>query len=413
MKMSQAFIYTFKDIPSEIKGTSVSLLWRAGFIDRLGSGIYSFLPLGWRVHQKISQIIREEMNKIAALEICLPALQPKELWRETSRWDKIDPPLFQLKDRHGKELALGSTHEEVITDIVRKRVKSFKDLPLILYQIQAKFRNEQRATSGLLRTREFIMKDAYSFHPDEENLEDTYKKIISAYKKIFQRCGLPTLQVKADTGTIGGVSSHEFMIVSQAGEDKILLCPKCGFAANVEVYQDDNCPSCKSRLEQKDTIEIAHIFNLGTEYSEKMGAYYLDNKDKRQPIVMGCYGIGVGRLLASIVEVSHDKNGIIWPKNIAPFQIHLVLLNNEKKIIEQANKIYQNFTKENIDVLLDDRPISAGQKLVESDLIGIPLRVIISSKTVEKNQVEIKARAGEKTSYLDMAGMVDKIKKML
>jgi len=179
MKMSQAFIYTFKDIPSEIKGTSVSLLWRAGFIDRLGSGIYSFLPLGWRVHQKISQIIREEMNKIAALEICLPALQPKELWRETSRWDKIDPPLFQLKDRHGKELALGSTHEEVITDIVRKRVKSFKDLPLILYQIQAKFRNEQRATSGLLRTREFIMKDAYSFHPDEENLEDTYKKIIT------------------------------------------------------------------------------------------------------------------------------------------------------------------------------------------------------------------------------------------
>lgn len=412
MKQSKSFIFTSKEVPSDIKGISANLLWRGGFIDQLSSGIYSILPLGWRVHQRISQIIREELNNIGGQEIYLPALQPKEIWMESNRWDKMDPPLFKLKDRHNKEFALGSTHEEVITQLVGKKVKSFKELPFMLYQIQVKFRNELRATSGLLRTREFIMQDAYSFHQDEQDFQKYYQQIINAYKNIFKRCGVPTLLVEASSGTIGGKSSHEFMIIAESGEDKIVICPKCNFAANVEVYKKDNCPKCKNRLDIKNCIEIGHIFNLGTQYSKKINANFINSKNQQKPLIMGCYGIGIGRLLASIVEASHDNCGIIWPSEIAPFQIHLIILQNEKRVIENGNDIYNVLEKNKFQVLYDEREISAGQKLVESDLLGIPLRIVISEKTLEKNAVELKLRQENKFELVEISQLIDKIKKM-
>lgn len=413
MKQSQVFIYTFKDAPKELQGASAVLLWKAGFIDQLASGIYSFLPLGWRVHQKISKIISQEMDKIGGQEVYLPSLQPKALWLETSRWDKIDPPLFKLKDRHDKDLALGSTHEEVITEIIRKRIKSFKDLPFMLYQIQVKFRNELRPTLGLLRTREFVMKDAYSFHSDEKDFQGFYKLVISAYKNIFRHCGICAVLVEADPGTIGGKSSHEFMVLAESGEDKVVLCPKCDFAANFTVFKEKHCPKCKSFLLQKNCIEIAHIFNLNNVYSQKMGAYFLDNGGKRKPLLMGCYGIGIGRLMASIVEASNDQNGIIWPKEISPFQIHLLTLEQNKKVLNVAAKIYQDLENLGFEVLFDDRSLSFGQKLVESDLIGIPLRLVVSSKTVEKNAIEVKSRAEKKVELIKISSLVDKVKKLV
>lgn len=412
MRQSQAFIRTKRLPPKEAESISHKYLVQGDFVDCLMSGVFSLLPLGLRVHEKIENIIREEMDAIGGQKMCLPALQPKSLWMETGRWKTMEPPLFKLKDVHGKEIGLGSTHEEVITDIVRKRIKSYKDLPFALYQIQNKFRNELRATGGLLRTREFVMKDLYSFHISFSDLDKYYNRVSKVYKKIFKRCGLKAIQVEASAGAIGGGESHEFMVLAETGEDKIVMCQKCNWAANLEIGKKYKvCPKCKGRLVQKSSIEVGHLFKLGTEYSKKMKADFIDKDGKEKPIVMGCYGIGLGRAMATIVEIHHDEKGIIWPKNISPFDIHLLCLQpTNKKVVQSAEKLYKTCQKNNIDILYDNRLASAGVKLNDADLIGIPIRLVVSEKTVGKDAVEFKLRKEKKIELIKINKIIQKIR---
>lgn len=406
MKQSKLFIKTKKQAPKGAETISHKYLTRGDFIDQTAAGIYSFLPLGWLVCKKIENIIREEMNNLGGQELFMPTLVPQNLWQETKRWETINPPLFRVKDRHKKEFGLGSTHEEVITDLVRKRVDSYQDMPLYLYQIQNKFRNEMRATGGLLRVREFIMKDLYSFNASEKESMDFYNKAKEAYLKTFKRCGLEVTAVEADSGTIGGSLSHEYILFTETGEDKILVCSKCGYAANVEKAGDiKECPNCQSSLEKKNGIEVGHTFYLGTKYSEAMKAEFVDKNGKKKPIVMGCYGIGIGRLMAAAVESSHDNNGIIWPKNISPYQVHLLDL----ECNGEAEKIYKDLL-DNKEILYDDRDDkSAGEKFADADLIGIPIRLVISKKTLDKNSVEIKKRGSKKIELIEINNIVKKI----
>ena len=394
MKQSQLFCKTKKEAPKEAETISHKLLVRADFIEQTISGVYRFLPLGFKVLEKIEKIIDKEMFNLGAQKLYLPALQNKKLWLETGRWEKIDPPLFKIKDRHQKETALGSTHEEEITDIIRKRINSYQNLPFSLYQIQTKFRNEMRATGGLLRTREFLMKDLYSFHSNEKDLENFYQKVKKTYFQIFKKCGLKTICVEAVSGTIGGNISHEFMTLADAGEDTVLICKKCTYAANIEkAGKIKVCPKCKSNLERKKAIEISHIFNLGTKYSKAMSANFIDKNAKTKPILMGCYGIGIPRLLATIAEIHHDEKGIIWPKEVAPFQIHLIQIENNNKIKKQSEKIYKDLQRANFKVLYDERDRTVGEKFADADLIGIPLRIVVSERTLKQNSVELKERS--------------------
>jgi len=405
MKYSQSLIKTYKETPREAENISSALLLRGGFIDQETSGVYSLLPLGWKVIAKISQIIREEMEAIGGQEVFLPSMQPKELWQETGRWDKMDPPLFKFKDRHEKDFALGSTHEEVIVDLARDRISSYKELPQMLYQIQTKFRNEIRSTGGLLRTREFLMKDAYSFHKNDEDLEKYYQKVIQAYHKIFKRCGVEARIVEAHSGSIGGKRSNEFMLLSKTGEDKIYLCGACDWAVNLEVTRDvKTCPGCGGQIKVANAIEVAHIFYLGDLYSKKMKATFTDEDGKPKPFVMGCYGIGIPRLAAAIVEANHDEKGIIWPENIAPFEVYLAELAEGK-----AKEIYAHLTQAGIEVLYDDRPDSAGVKFSDADLLGVPYRAIVSEKTGDK--IEVKRRDEEKSSLTTFDKFIEQLRK--
>lgn len=407
MRYSQSLIKTFKETPREADNVSSSLLLRGGFIDQEMSGIYSLLPLGFRVITKISNIIREEMDAIGGQEVFLPVLQPKELWEESGRWNTIDPPLLKLKDRHNKDLALGSTHEEVIVDLVRDRISSFKELPQMLYQIQTKFRNEQRFTGGLLRNKEFLMKDAYSFHADQKEFEEYYKKVIEAYRKIFKRMNLDVHLVNSHSGSIGGKKSNEFMLLSETGENTIYLCGACDYAVNAELTTDvKTCPACGGEVKVARAIEVAHIFMLDDLYSKKMGAFFADSSGKQKNFIMGCYGIGIPRVMAAIVEISHDNNGIIWPESIAPTQVYLADLTNGR-----ADKIYDELTKSGIDVLYDDREVSAGVKFSDADLLGIPYRLVVSEKTLKEDKIEVKKRADEKSSLIRLDKIIDDLKK--
>ncbi len=411
MYQSDLFSKTKKEAPKGAKTISHKYLTRGDFIDQLSAGIYSFLPLGWRVHNKIENIIRKEMDKLGGQELFMPTLIPKNLWEGTDRWEKIDPPLFVVSDRHKKEFGLGSTHEEVITDLVKKRIRSYQDLPLYLYQIQNKFRNEMRATGGLLRVREFIMKDLYSFHFSEKEAMEFYEKVKSAYLKIFKTAGLEVVAVEADSGTIGGNLSHEFMLIAKTGEDQILVCSKCGYGANVEkVGKAKKCPKCDSDLGIKTCIENGHTFFLGDKYSKAMGAKFVDKEGEEKSIIMGCYGIGLGRLMATIVEANHDEKGIIWPKSVAPFDIHLLSLAKEEGEVKKASdQLYYDLEKKGLEVLYDNRDKSAGEKFVESDLIGIPVRLVVSAKTLEKNSVEMKKRKSGKIKLIKIKGAVEKL----
>ena len=407
MKFSGRFVKTFKEKPKEAENISAELLLRGNFIDKEASGIYSLLPLGWRVIKKISDIIREEMDAINGQEIMMPTLQPKELWLETDRWDHMDPPLFKLKDRHDKEFTIGPTHEEVIVDIVRDRVSSFRDLPFMLYQIQTKFRNEQRSTGGLLRVREFLMKDAYSFHADEKEFNEYFQKVVEAYCKIFKRCGVEVRLVEAHSGSIGGKKSNEFMVLAENGEDEIFLCSTCEWAANVEIVTDaKKCPSCGGEIKKAKAIEVGHIFMLGDLYSKKMGANFTDQNGNKKPIIMGCYGIGIGRLAATIVEISHDDKGIIWPEKIAPYEVHLISLDQD----EATEKLYRQLLDADIEVLYDDRKESAGVKFADADLIGIPMRITISQKTISDESCEIKERGKEDLKMVKLDSVIEHLR---
>lgn len=397
---------TRKEAPKDELATNAKLLIRAGFIEKLGAGIYNFLPLGWRVHKKIEQIIREEMNAIGGQELNLAALHPKGIWEKTGRWNSFDV-LYKWED-----YALGATHEEVLTPIAGEFVTSYRDLPLYLYQIQVKFRDEPRAKSGLLRCREFIMKDLYSFHANEEDRAAYYETVKGAYEKIFKRVELSALYTEASGGAFSN-RSHEFQVITGAGEDEIIYCPSCDFAQNTEianVKEGKECDSCHRPLRLARAIEAGNIFPLGTRFSEAFGAYFMDQHNVRKPMVMGSYGIGLGRLMGTIVEVHHDKTGIIWPEEVAPYQVYLIgIMNNESGIREKADGVYQELQKAGIEVLYDDREgVSAGEKFADADLIGIPVRLVVSEKTREK--IEWKRRDKERTEVLNLPAILKKLK---
>lgn len=391
MRQTQLFTKTLREAPKDEISLNAQLLIRAGFIDKLMAGVYTYLPLGLRVLNKIQNIVREEMNAIGGQEILMPALTPKENWEATGRWDKIDV-LFKLEGAGKKELALGSTHEEVVTPLVKKFVKSYKDLPVAVYQIQNKFRNEPRAKSGLLRGREFNMKDLYSFHCDEQDLENYYEKSKEAYLKIFRRCGLEAEIVEASGGVFSQFS-HEFQVFTEFGEDDVYFCGNCQRHQNKELATDSTCPYCQQKRELKKAIEVGNIFKLKTKFSAPFDFKYVDEAGKQQAVIMGCYGIGPSRVMGAIVEVSHDDKGMIWPESVAPYQIHLVSLCKTDEDKQKADEVYDKLLKLGKEVLYDDRvDCSAGQKFADSDLLGIPTRIVISQKTLEKDIVEVKDR---------------------
>ncbi|MDD2730705.1 MAG: His/Gly/Thr/Pro-type tRNA ligase C-terminal domain-containing protein [Candidatus Portnoybacteria bacterium] len=401
-----------REAPKDEESLNAIWLIRAGFIDKLAAGIYSFLPLGLKTLRKIENIIREEMIAIGGQEILMPALHPKENWEKTGRWSTLDV-LFKLSGVGDKDYALGSTHEEIVSPLVKKIVFSYKDLPLYLFQIQTKFRNEPRAKSGLLRTREFSMKDLYSFHADAADLDKYYEKAIAAYKNIFKKCGLgeKTYLTLASGGSFSKYS-HEFQTASETGEDTIYICQKCQLAINKEI-KDENpvCPECQNKdFKETFAVEVGNIFKLGTKYSAPFDLKYKDEKGQEQTVIMGCYGLGPTRLMGAVVETYHDDKGLIWPEEVAPFKIHLLALGDDDKIKKEADKLYEKLLAEGLEVLYDERAISPGEKFAEADLIGLPWRLVISEKTLEKKSVELKKRDAKEVELIDLDKAAKKLK---
>ncbi|TET84825.1 MAG: hypothetical protein E3J36_00410 [Candidatus Nealsonbacteria bacterium] len=401
MLHSQLFTKTLKEAPKDEKSINAQFLLRGGFIYKEMAGAYTYLPLGLRVLRKIEEIIREEMENIGAEELLMSIFQPKKIWEETGRWSKeIGEVMYKCKE-NGKDIGLGPTHEEMITDIVRNFIKSFKDLPRALFQIQTKFRKEPRARSGLLRGREFDMKDLYSFHKSEEDFKKYYEKVKKSYLKILKRCGLEAIVTEASGAGFIKDFTHEFQVLAEGGEDIIIYCEANHFSQNKEISKfkaGDKCPICKKTLKKGKSIEVGNIFPLGTKYSKAMKAYFTDKAGSRKLMIMGCYGLGPSRIMGAIVEVRHDKNGIIWPKTVAPFQVHLIQIENSKIVKKASQKLYQDLQKQGIEVLYDDREEkSAGEKFADGDLIGIPTRIVVSEKTLKKDCVEIKKRGEKKT----------------
>ncbi|MFW6279191.1 MAG: proline--tRNA ligase [Bacillota bacterium] len=562
MKMSEFYLPTLKEDPAEAEIVSHKLMLRAGMIRKHSSGIYSYLPLAWRVIKKIEKIVRREMDRAGSQEVLLPVMQSAEIWKDSERWEDFGPLMIKFEDRKGREYCLGPTHEEVVTDLVRDEVRSYKDLPFNLYQIQTKVRDEIRPRFGVMRGREFMMKDAYSLDRDYAGLDDSYQAMYDAYSNVFASCGLETRVVEADTGAMGGKDSHEFMVLADDGEDDIVLCPECDYAANNEraysvvqdgsemseeekkelttkktpgqktiedltsfldvsekrlikavavladgepvlalvrgddqlneiklknylqavelqpvpeeefssyfgspagfvgpigledvkiiadnqiksvvngvsganqldvhyinvnperdfkvtaytdlrlVKQGDLCKNCGSQLEIKSGIEVGHIFKLGTKYSSSMDATYLDDEGQEKPIVMGSYGIGITRLVAAAIEQNHDQYGIIWPQAIAPFQVIILPLGGGKEIQETAFDLYEFLQENDVEVLLDDRQERAGVKFNDADLIGIPLRITIGSRSLENGVLEVKERASGEEYNIPLGDAGNKI----
>jgi prolyl-tRNA synthetase len=414
MRQSKFFTKAVKELPKDETSFNAKELIRAGFVDKVAAGVYSFLPLGLKVHEKISQIIREEMNVIGGQEISMPTLIPKESWEATGRWKSFDV-LFRLAGADRKEYGLGATHEEVITPLMKKFISSYKDLPAAPYQIKTKFRNELRAKAGLIRGREFSMKDMYSFHKDEKDLDDFYKVATEAYFKIYKRLELG--EITYLTYASGGSfckSSHEFQTLTEAGEDTIYICKKCRVAINKEIINEQKtCPECGDKdFTEKKAVEVGNIFKLGNRFSKPFGLDYMDEKGQKQDVVMGCYGIGISRLVGAIVETNHDERGIIWPEEIAPFKVHLIeVKSKEAKVRKEAEKLYNDLAENGVEVLYDDREdISAGEKFAEADLIGCPYRLVISEKTLAQDSVELKKR-NEKE--LDMVKISELVKQLI
>lgn len=555
MRYSQYLLPTLKESPADAEIVSHQLMTRAGMIRKVAAGIYNYMPFGLRSVRKVEAIVRQEMNRAGAIECLMPMANPAELWQESGRWEKYGKELLRFKDRKDTDFCMGPTHEEVVTDIVRNTVKSYRQLPLNLYQIQTKFRDEIRPRFGLMRGREFIMKDAYSFDLDDAGADAAYQKMYQAYRRIFQRCGLKFRAVEADSGAIGGNFSHEFMVLAESGEDGIVSCNQCEYAANVEKAEircsddfagagtrslqkiatpgqktiaevaaflqvpphqlvktlivqtsrdelvavllrgdrelnqikllnllgcdwvvmaeeaevvkatgaptgfagpvglqlriiadnevrllsdfvvganekdqhylgvnlerdfkvdrfadlrqaigGDPCPRCAGQLESWRGIEVGHVFKLGTKYSEAMHATVLDDQGQARTLIMGCYGIGIGRTVAASIEQNHDENGVIWPMPIAPFQVLVVILNpNDDALRQAAEKLYAELLELGVEVLLDDRDERPGAKFKDADLIGIPLRVTVGARGLKEGQVELKARAGEELEMLPLA----------
>ncbi|MBI2451291.1 MAG: proline--tRNA ligase [Parcubacteria group bacterium] len=411
MRQSQLFTKILKESPKDEISANAKLLERAGFIFKTMSGVYDYLPLGWRVLSKINQIIREEINAIGGQELHLSAFQSKDLWEKTGRWQTLADIMYQFKDQSGHDVGLATTHEEAVTDIAKRFIRSYKDLPVFVYQIQTKFRDEPRARSGLIRGKEFLMKDLYSFHQDEKDLDLFYKKVVKAYLKIFKRLGLSIFVTEASGGIFSKEPSHEFQALTLSGEDTIFYCQKCQYAQNREIAtmkEGGQCPKCSGKVFQSRAIEVGNIFKLGTRFSEAIGLNFISKDGQARPAIMGSYGIGPGRAMGTIVEVSSDERGIIWPESVAPYGIHLIFLFRESvkktRLKKLAEKIYQDLQKKNIEVLYDDREDkSAGEKFADADLIGAPLRIVVSDKTMAKDSVEIKKRNSKKIEVVKIS----------
>ncbi|GAB6935728.1 proline--tRNA ligase [Calditerricola yamamurae] len=566
MRQRHLLVPTLREVPADAEIASHRLMLRAGLMRQVAAGIYTYLPLGWRVIQKVMTIIREEMNRAGAQELLLPSLHPAELWQESGRWEYYGPELMRLKDRHNRDFALGPTHEEVVTALLRDEVKSYKKLPITVYQIQTKFRDERRPRFGVMRGREFIMKDAYSFDVDEAGLDKSYQAMYEAYMRIFTRCGLKFRAVEADAGAIGGTSTHEFMVLSDVGEDTLAYCTNCSYAANLEkaevaaprvdkpsggvaerqrvatpgvrtvaelvahlgvtaeqiiksvlflvdgrpvlvlvrgdhevnevkvknlfgantvemaddetvrrvmgapagfigpvnapetvpvvadravegvadgvvganeadahfvhvvpgrdfavsryadlrnIAEGDPCPRCGGTIAFAKGIEVGHVFKLGTKYSEAMGATFLDEEGRERPMIMGCYGIGVTRVVAAIIEQHHDENGIIWPVSVAPFAVHVVPVNwKDEAQRAAAERLYAAFNAAGIEALLDDRDERAGVKFKDADLIGLPLRVTVGGKVAD-GLVELKVRATGEQEDVPLDEVVERVRRRL
>ena len=410
MLLSKLLLPTLKDVPQEAEVISHKLMLRSGMIRKVASGIYTWLPLGLKVLKKVENIVREEMNASGAQEVFMPMVQPKELWEETSRWEKMGPELLRIKDRHERDFCLGPTHEEVITDIIRNNVKSYKELPLNIYQIQTKFRDEVRPRYGIMRGREFLMKDSYSFNIDEDSLQETYLNMRDTYKRVLERIGLEYKISAADSGAIGGDSSEEFHVLAENGEDTIAVSDSSEFAINTELLlkegEDINSlegkpsPDGNGTIQVKKGIEVGHIFKLGKLYAESMKANVLNAEGKASTLYMGCYGIGVSRLVAAAIEQNFDESGITWPHSIAPFDINIISIGFEKdqEISAASVKLYDELTNMGYDVLLDDRKGGYGAKMKDSELIGIPLNIVIGKKFLENKEIELKSRNGQSSS---------------
>lgn len=420
MKLSNYFLPTLKENPVDAKIVSHQLMIRAGMIRQSASGIYTWLPLGLKVLRKVENIIKEEMNKAGALEVSMPTIQSADLWQESGRYDSYGKEMLRIKDRHDRDMLYGPTHEEVITDVFRKNINSYKDLPKNFYQINLKFRDEIRPRFGVMRAREFMMKDGYSFDLNEEEAKKTYDLMFETYFNIFSKMGLDIIAVKADNGAIGGDMSHEFHILAQTGESEIFYDKKLEeyiknkdiqkiktiYSAADEMHDPNNCPIPQDQIASKRGIEVAHIFNFGTKYTKSMeGAVISESNEKIYPN-MGSYGIGVSRVVAAAIEASHDENGIIWPESLAPFDVYLINVKNGDETCDKfCEEIYQKLISQGKEVLYDDRKTSLGQKFSTADLIGIPTQIIVGPKLAADKKIEIKSRKDNEKkiiSYLDL-----------
>ncbi|MGW8184743.1 MAG: aminoacyl--tRNA ligase-related protein [Candidatus Moraniibacteriota bacterium] len=412
MKQSKLFTKTSKDFPKDEVSKNAQLLIKAGFIHKEMAGVYTFLPLGLRVLNKVNDIIRDEMDKVGGQEVFMTVLQPQERWEKTGRWnDEVVDNWFKTKLKNGSEVGMAFTHEEAITNYMQRFISSYKDLPFYAYQIQEKFRNEARAKSGIMRGREFLMKDLYSFSRSKEEHDKFYEEITQAYLNVFNRAGIgeKTYLTFASGGTFSKYS-HEFQTVSEAGEDIVYIDKEKNIAINEEVFNDEVLADLgvkRENLIQEKSIEVGNIFSLGYKFSEALELTYKNEEGKSELVYMGSYGIGPSRLMGTIVELLSDEKGIVWPESVAPFAVHLISLNKD----EEAQKIYDTLTENNIEVLFDDRDVRAGEKFADSDLIGIPYRVVISDRSIEAGGVEFKKRNSAESEIIKIEELLGKIKK--
>ena len=413
MQLSKYPLITYKETPVDAELTSHQLMLRAGLIKKLASGLFSWMPIGLKVLRKIERIVREEMDRSGAYEVSMPAIQPADLWQETGRWEAYGDLLLKMEDRQGRSFCFGPTHEEVITDIVRNELKTYRQMPVNFYQIQTKFRDEIRPRFGVMRAREFLMKDAYSFHLDQPSLDLEYENMGATYNTIFTRLELDFRKVRADSGEIGGSLSHEYHVLADSGEDEIGYCDEEDYAANVEMIEGNTAPN-GGKLSFTRGIEVGHIFQLGDKYSKSMNCTVLNDKGDSIYPLMGCYGIGISRIMASSIEQNHDESGIIWPEPLAPFQIIIVALNKntEDTTLTKSRKIYHQLMESGYEVLLDDRNERAGVKFADADLLGIPKRLIVSERGLDNQTIELNFRDGKNKSDVPFEQLVDYLEKL-
>jgi len=408
MRISETFVKTLKEAPKEADTINHQLLVRAGFVRQLMAGVYTYLPFGLRVLNKISKIVREEMDAIGGQEVLMPIMHPSAIWKQSGGWDKIDV-LFKIKSRTGKEYALAQSNEETVTPLAKEFIHSYKDMPLGIYHINWKFRDELRSKSGILRGREFLMKDLYSFHIDQEDFNNYYQIAKKAYLRVYDRLGLTAKVTEASGGGFSEKISYEFEVLTDAGEANILYCNVCDYCVNtddIDKYKaSDTCPNCKKdKLTAAKASEVGNVFDLGQKYTRSFGLIVENENGEKVYPIMGCYGIGITRTMGVIVEKFHDERGIVWPKSVAPFDTHLINLPGAKNAI----KIYEDLKKAGVDVLWDDREVSAGQKFGDSDLIGIPVRLVVSVKSGDK--IEYKERTSKDSQLLGFDEVISKLK---